>query len=242
MKTIFKYTILSITLFFIGCKKEEVTMPKVTYDSISKGKVENQTKLATIFIADLPIEITGTSVLIHPIGEFNVSDGSKNLVNNSSYSDGENFRISNYSEFEVSGLMTNVKFQQVGQDSLTSLTDKPIAIQRITFLKSIAEKTKKQLLIYVLEDMDSNKDRKIDSNDIKNLYISDVNGKNLAKLSADLHELIDWNVIDAQNRLYFRTIEDINKNGAFDKDDKLHYHYVDLLSKEMEVKEYNPVN
>jgi hypothetical protein len=35
--------------------------------------------------------------------------------------------------------------------------------------------------------------------------------------------------------------EDINKNGAFDKDDKVHYQYVDLLSKDLKVVAYNPI-
>ena len=81
----------------------------------------------------------------------------------------------------------------------------------------------------------------MDSDDIKNLYISDINGKNFTKLSAEFQELIDWNTIESQNRLYFRTIEDINKNGAFDKDDKVHHHFVDLLSKDWKVQEYNPI-
>jgi hypothetical protein len=89
--------------------------------------------------------------------------------------------------------------------------------------------------------MDSNKDGKLDSSDIKDLYISSITGANFTKLSADFQELIDWNLIESQNRLYFRTIEDSNKNGAFDSDDKVHYQFVDLTSKEMEVKEYNPI-
>jgi hypothetical protein len=90
--------------------------------------------------------------------------------------------------------------------------------------------------------MDSNGDTKLDGNDIKNLYISEINGANFTKLSVDLQELIDWNIIESQNRLYFRTIEDINKNGAFDKDDKVHYQFVDLLTKDWKVIEYTPIN
>ena len=51
---------------------------------------------------------------------------------------------------------------------------------------------------------------------------------------------MDWNIIEAQNRLYFRCIEDINKNGAFDKNDKVHYHFVNLLADEWKVEGYNP--
>ena len=77
---------------------------------------------------------------------------------------------------------------------------------------------------------------------IKNLYISNIDGNDFKKLSSDFQEFIDWNVIESQNRLYFRTIEDINKNGAFDKDDKVHYHYVDLLDAELKVIEYSVIN
>ena len=156
-------------------------------------------------------------------------------------SERESFVVSNYGGYEITGYLSNLKFQEVGSDSLKVLTDKPIMIERISYLKTIADKTKKQLLVYVLEDMDSNKDGKLDSSDIKNLYISTINGSNFTKLSAEFHELIDWSLIESQNRLYFRTIEDTNKNGAFDKDDKVHYHFVDLLTKELKVEEYQPL-
>jgi hypothetical protein len=90
-------------------------------------------------------------------------------------------------------------------------------------------------------DSDTNRDGKIDANDIKSLYISDFSGMRFQKLSGELHELIDWNLIESLNRLYFRTIEDINKNGAFDKKDKVHYHYVNLAADEWKVEDYSPI-
>jgi hypothetical protein len=239
MKHIAKYIIFSLTVIFVSCK-EETEKPKVIYENTSKPKEEIKTDTSRILVADLPILMDGTSVLLHPIGEYSVPESASKVKYSSS--EKENFVISNSSEYEITGYLSNFKFQQIGSDSLTVLTDKPVLIERATYLKSFADKSKKQLLVYVLEDMDSNKDTKLDNSDIKNLYISDINGKNFTKLSADIQELIDWNMIEAQNRLYFRTIEDINKNGAFDKDDKVHYHYVDLLSKDWKVIEYNPVN
>jgi hypothetical protein len=56
-----------------------------------------------------------------------------------------------------------------------------------------------------------------------------------------MQELIDWKLIESKNRLYFRTIEDANKNGAFDKDDIVHYNYVDLAAKEWTVTAYKPI-
>ena len=114
-------------------------------------------------------------------------------------------------------------------------------IERATYLKSLYDRTKKSKMIYVLADMDSNKDGKIDTNDIKSLYLSDSNGDDFVKVSLDLQELVDWTVIDLQNRLYFRTIEDINKNGAFDKNDRMHYYYADLMEINPSPTEYFPV-
>ena len=50
----------------------------------------------------------------------------------------------------------------------------------------------------------------------------------------------DWNLIEAKNRLYFRTTEDTNKNGDFDKDDTVFYYFVDLMHKELKLNEYKP--
>ena len=137
--------------------------------------------------------------------------------------------------------MQNLKFQEIGSDSIHSLTDKPILIQNVMYLKSVSDKAKQQVLVYSLADLDTNKDGKLDENDIKSLYISEISGKRFTKVSVDFQELIDWNVIESKNRLYFRTIEDTNKNGQFDKNDVVHYHYLDLSNKDWKVFDYNPI-
>ena len=105
--------------------------------------------------------------------------------------------------------------------------------------KEFIERNLKQLE-QRFDQIDTNKDGKINQNDIRSLYLSSASGENFTKLSENLLELIDWNIIEAQNRLYFRCIEDINKNGAFDKNDKVHYHYVNLLADEWKVEMYSP--
>ncbi len=222
---------------FTACK-EEKEKPKVSYDNTAKSKTEVP-KLDTtlVEIADLPIQITGTNYLIHPIGDIRFYDKSRSgsAGNEVSYS------ISNYNEFEITGYLRNLKFQQADSDSLKVLTDKPVLIQTATYLKTLADKTKIQMMVYTLADMDTNKDDKIDSSDIKTLYVSTIGGEGLTKLSPDFQELINWKLLESKGRLYFRTIEDTNKNGEFDKDDILHYNYVDLSAKELKVVSYNPI-
>jgi len=234
MKNIIKISLVFTLLFLVSCKNEE-EKPKVIYET-SKEKTTIKVDTTQIKVADLPIHLEGTNYLIFPVGNLK-SDGKGYK---SSY-DNEGFTVSNYGEFQITGYLQNLKFQEVGNDSIYDLTEKQVFIQTATYLKTIADKSKKQLLLYSLADMDSNKDNKIDSSDIKSIYISDISGKNLTKLSADFQELIDWKVIEVKSRLYFRTIEDTNKNGEFDKEDKIHYNYVNLLDKEWKVQEYNPL-
>ncbi len=235
MKNILKFFILSIIFLFASCK-EEVEKPKVIYENTTKGQIKVDT--TALKVADLPIHMEGTNYLIFPIGNLNSSSkGSKA----SSYSSQEGFTISNYGEYQITGYLQNLKFQEIGKDTLTTLTDKPILIQTATYLKSVSEKTKQQLLVYTLADMDTNKDNKLDTDDIKSLYISAISGHQFTKLSPDFQELIDWSLISVYNRLYFRTIEDTSKNGEFEKEDVLHYYFVNLLDKDLKALEYKPL-
>ena len=222
---------------FVSCKKEEAEKPKVTYETTSKAKPEVVSDANQIEVADLPINMEGTNYLIHPIGV--MSGNGKGIK--SSYDSEQGFTISNYGEYQITGYLKNLKFQEIGKDTIYSLTDKQILIETATYLKTFADKSKQQLLVYSLADMDTNKDGKLDGNDIKSLYISTISGQKFTKLSANFQELIDWKIIESKNLLYFRTIEDTNKNGEFDAKDSLQYQFVNLLDKEWKVISYKPI-
>ena len=222
---------------FVSCKKEEAEKPKVTYETTSKAKPEVVSDANQIEVADLPINMEGTNFLIHPIGV--MSGNGKGIK--SSYDSEQGFTVSNYGEYQITGYLKNLKFQEIGKDTIYALTDKQILIETATYLKTFADKSKQQLLVYTLADMDTNKDEKLDGDDIKSLYISTISGQKFTKLSANFQELIDWKIIESKNILYFRTIEDTNKNGEFDAKDSLQYQFVNLLDKEWKVISYKPI-
>lgn len=229
------------TALLISCK-EEKPKPKVIYENAKAVKAQPKKIDSTqIKVADLPILMEGTKYLIHPIGDIRIYDDSNRSYGSSRTNSSVSYAISNYNRFEITGYFENLKFQHVDSAELLPLTDIKLQIQTATYLNMVADNTRKQILIYTLTDADTNRDGRVDSNDIKSLYISDISGNGFKKLSEDVQELVDWNVIDAQNRIYFRTIEDINKNGAFDKNDMVHYHYVNLLMPEWVATEYKPV-
>ncbi|MGV3460576.1 MAG: hypothetical protein ACO1N9_09015 [Flavobacterium sp.] len=226
-----------ISAITISCVKEK-EKPKVIYDE-GKAAAAKKPDSTQIKVADLPILMDGTKFLIHPVGDIRVYDDSNRSYGSSRTNSSASYAISNYNRYEITGYFENLKFQHVDSTAIVPLTDKKIQIQTATFLNTMM--AKRQLLVYTLVDADTNKDGKLDANDIKSLYISEMGGGKFTKLSSDMQELIDWNIIEAQSRVYFRTIEDINKNGAFDKNDMVHYHFVNLMAEEWAAEAYQPV-
>ena len=239
MKIFARYIGLVAFVVLVACKQEKET-PKVIYEEPKTNNNSRAIDTTSIKIADLPIHMEGTKYLIHPVGDVRVYDDFSKVYG-SSKTNTVSYAISNYNRFEITGYFENLKFQHLDSTNVKALTDEKIQIQTVTYLDRIAANTKKQILVYSVVDKDTNKDNKIDQKDIKSLYISNIDGSNFTKLTEDYLEFIDWNIIETQNRLYFRCIEDINKNGAFDKNDKVHYHYVNLLDPEWKVEAYMPI-
>lgn len=234
-------TIIGIAILILTSCKEEVEKPKVTYDGTNRAKELSKADSTQIQIADLPLQMEGTEYLLHPIADLSIRErGVKSRYGSSSVND-LSFTISNYGEYEITGFLQNIKFQKVDSDSIRKLTERPVLIQTATYLKSVADKTNNQIMVYTMVDMDTNKDGKLDTSDIKALYLSDISGDRFTKMSSDFQELIDWKLIGSKNRLYFRTVEDTNKNGQFDKNDVVNYYYIDLSNREWKIIGYEPV-
>lgn len=225
-------TFFLFLLVLVGCKEEQ--KPKVKYNT-TNTTVEVKKDTSTLQVADLPVQFEGSDILIYPIGDLRVSDLKKAGIDSRSYEETTNFNVSNALENEITGYLRNVKFQKINTDSLYVLTDKNVSIERMTYLGS------KKMMVYVVADQDTNQDNIVDTNDIKSLYLSTNMGEKFTKISASFQELIDWNYVEGTSQLFFRTIEDANKNGAFDKKDKLHYFTI-TLSKDWEAKEFFPVS
>lgn len=239
MKNKYYLIILLVFIMILSCIKEKET-PKVIYEE-SKNNIEAPKKdTSEIEVVDLPIVIEGMDYLLHPVGNIRITNASSSY--GSSKIEGMSYSIANYSENQITGYLNNIFFQHKDSTALYPLTKEIIQIQHITFIKPNASlKTNKKYLLYTITDKDTNKDGKVNENDIRTLYLSDQNGKNLKKLSSDFQEFLDFNYVELQNKIYFRCIEDINKNGAFDKNDLVHYHFINLNNKDILVEEYKPI-
>lgn len=240
MKNLFQIlSVLSILIFF-SCK-EEAEKPKLSYNKADKKATEQKQDTTKILVAGLPIQFDSTDYLIYPVGNINSNSDWASKTYESRSEESTSYNVANSMDNEITGYLTNLKFQKVNSDTLVSLTDKSVLIQSVNYLPTIALKTRQQILIYLIADADTNKDGKLDTNDIKSLYLSDISGQRFTKISTDVQEVLDWKIIDSKNQLYFRAVEDTNKNGKFDKNDKIHYNFINLLEKEWKAIEFMAV-
>ena len=224
-------SLMLLMALLISCDNSD---KKIDHDAISIQKLKKDS--SEIEIADLPILMDSTDYLIHPIGH--IREYSSRY---SSESDHTYFNVSNHNSHSIRGDFSNIKFQHIDTSELKPLFDKVVKISSIHFLNNRSKNAEIDFIVYKVKDMDSNGDSKLNFLDINALYISKTDGSNLKKLTNPLDQIVDWKVIPELNRLYFKSISDTNKNGDFDKEDAIHYNYVNLDSNILKVETYHPI-
>jgi hypothetical protein len=217
--------------------------PKIDYnktiDTNSLFKLDKQ-DTSKILVSELPIKIDSTDILLFAICLVDLQERGRNSsILPDSYSSTD-IASSYFDRDNLIGTFINIVFQDE-KGNERKLTDKKIKIKSVNFLRDIYNKTKVGYLLYSLMDGDSNGDGVINNSDIEALYISRIDGSSFKKITKELHEFYDWRLIKGENRIYFRTLEDKNKDGELTNKDKFHYYYIDFSGDSYTVNEYNPL-
>ena len=243
--------IISVLLFAHSCTGSQEA-PKIDYNDAQADSLTLEKTIADTtktIIATLPLSFDSTSVLLQPSGLINIKDIKEaSILSSISYSEEKSrkkepdFYASGIYKDELSGKLSNIYFDDLTTNTQRLLTDKLLSIYRVIYLRDISKKTNKDFLLYFVNDKDTNRDSKLDSDDILSLYISTLSGTGFNKITQDNHELINTKLIPLASRYYFTTIEDIDKDGHFSKKDKYHYYYIDFSAEPYKVIEYNPTN
>lgn len=246
------FFILSFTLLFTLSCHNRANMMSLNVDYSEKNRfnlpVTEYTPKATThtMIVAPPVLFDGTQVLIQPCGLINENDeenmkeyefsGSKKEI-----SDEAGFYVEGILENTLSGRMSNLYFDDMSTNKKRLLTDNNIYIYTATYLRGIAEKTDKHYLMYSIYDTDSNKDGKIDSNDIVSMYISKLGGSDFKKITAENHEFLGGKLILPAKRCYYSTLKYKENEIEFSgKKGEYYYYYIDFSSDPYKVIEYNP--
>lgn len=255
MHKIFLLAIL-VTLF-TACNQERQTN-RVIYDETKSDTLtmnnvlEDTTK---VLVAGMPVCLDSTDVLIHPIGWVSIYkeaygnkliDGSvsidyprigKSKMAESNYS----FEVQSNNKDYLYGEMVNLIFEDVPTGTQRILTDKVMIIISAKYLKDVAKKIDKHYMLYSARDKDYNRDGKLDYEDMTAYYMSNLDGTNFTKITQDYHYFDTSELLLKNSKYYFRTLEDVNKDGIFNKKDKYHYYYIDLKKGDFTPIEYFPL-
>lgn len=254
MRKLFSFLAVS-TFLFISC--DDTRRPQVVYDETISDTltVENMLEDTTkVLVAGMPIYLDSTEVLIHPIGwvdmyveKYNsLVGGSLNIgypelgkskMKDSNYS----FAVHSNDKDYISGQMVNLIFEDVETGAKHKLTDRVMKILTVSYLRNVWRNTGKQYLLYSVIDKDYNRDGKLDGLDMTSYYMSNLDGTKFTKITEDYHYFDTDQLILKNNRYYFRTLEDVNKDGVFNKKDKYHYYYLDLAHDGLSPVEYFPL-
>ncbi|WP_077403501.1 hypothetical protein [Cellulophaga omnivescoria] len=237
MKKIITSTLI-LTLLISSCDKK-----------IFKAQTELKTNHQTIInshnkkIADLPFQIDSitTQILIHPI--ISIDEDSEKLINRSSYKNNNivNQGISQYGDV-INGNIVNLKFEALNTNNLITLTSKEIQINSITFLRDIYKETNKEILLYSVIDTDTNNDNQINYKDQSTLYISHIDGSYFKRISITKKDIIHHYKFTLDNqKLYFNTLVNTNKDNILNTQDSIYYGYIDLLSNNLNIIPYTPI-
>ena len=232
--------VIILVILFASCGQEK---PKIDYDNKidTIAAVDDPIKDTTkILVSELPIKFDSTDVLLFAIGLVDLQErGGYSKIVSGSYSKAD-ISLSYFSNDNLTGNFINVVFREKN-DNERKLTDHRIRIRTINFLRDIFRATKMGYLLYSVSDRDTNGDKELNHSDLEALYISRINGEGFGKISKELHEFYDYEMIKGENRVYFRTLEDKNKDGELNNKDKFHYYYINFTSDKYEVIEYNPL-
>jgi hypothetical protein len=231
--------VIATTVLFGSCRQEGTKIDHESVDttSVIDDRVKDTTK---ILVSELPVKFDSTDILLFTIGLVDLQErGGYSKFSSGSYSTSE-IASSHYSSDHLTGDFINIVFQDKSGNE-KKLTDKKIKIRSATFLRDTFKKTKTGYLLYSIFDRDSNGDKELNHSDLEALYISKLDGSGFKKLTKELHEFYDWSLIKGENRIYFRTLEDENKDGELNNKDKFHYYFIDFSGDNYSVAEHNPV-
>lgn len=232
--------IFAVTLIFSCSERARKINYENEIDTVATivDIVKDTTK---ILVSELPVRFDSTDVLIYAIGLVDLQErGGYGKSGADSYGS-SNINSSYFNYDNLSGRFINLVFEDINGNR-RSLTNHKITINRVVFLRNVFNQTKQPYLMYSLYDRDSNGDGKYDSRDLESLYLSNVDGTGFRKISKELHEFYDYRVFQNDNKLYFRTLEDINKDGKLNNQDKFHYYLIKFTKEGYNLSEYDPTD
>lgn len=238
-----------ISFFSTACGKKQ---PKVVHsnslESDGSSILNDTTKIQ---VANLPVSFDSTNVLLHISGFVDTDEINKSDKNKITSSVGKGINKYEQSYFYanelpnndcIRGWFSNIYFDNLSDNKQQLLTNDALFISDAYYFRKLGKNKGLHYILYSVYDKDSNKDGIVDKKDLSSKYLSKLDGSNFKKITPEGHDFVNGIFEDKSNRYYFITLEDINKDGFFNKNDKYNYYYIDFTDETYSIKTYNPLN
>jgi len=98
-------------------------------------------------------------------------------------------------------------------------------------------KTLNNKILWTISDFDYNQNGKINQGDPENLFISEINGNNLNRISPKQEDLIYHKIIPNTDKILLETRRDVNQDSIFNSEDELIWYIAEHINKEWQLEE-----
>jgi hypothetical protein len=208
-----RITILTILLLgLLACNdrpKDSFANQAIEPDTITENSKYNTINLQI----NNPTVIDSSDWVIYPLTLEELEETEKGFKS-SSYE-------RQYAYWNVAFYNTETKQTRLLSDSLKMLINS-ISSNNETIIHSGQRKEKNAGLIYYsITTKDYNQDGKLNSDDPKYLFISDLAGQDFKQISPDNFDLIHWRAIQVTNKILIQARKDTKKDKKFNSDDEI---------------------
>jgi len=211
-------------ILLVSCIKKEQKGEVIEKNLNSATVIDNEVDHNKFFV-DLPIKLDSSAYILYPVHE---STDSKSDV-----------KISYKSRSGYENYIDNLIFQHIESEKTHVLTKNKIKIISYEQLYNLKREAEKIIVYQVIDTFYDDKE----SITLTSLYIGTNDGKLFKKISKSNHHLNGWKYIPESKKVYFKTIEDIDKNNTLDNSDKHNIYSVsiedfkvkELLSNELKI-------
>jgi hypothetical protein len=217
--------LLVMVLFQKNRSDNKTGIRLVANDSMAVNDIKNQ----QILVYGDYMDLDSTDYLLIPLG-MKVVDGKedKGLRSKSSdeYSDSYTGSYSSYKYNFYSlnfGNCNNIIFYNKKNDETHLLLQKPAIISQFYFPYYDKEYTgdKYYFILLGIREDDTNLDGYINEEDAETVYLSDLSGKTMFKITPDNTQLVDWFVDMSTNNILMKVRFDTNKDRKFNYFDEI---------------------
>jgi len=216
---------LMFIIGFFSCQETEPFVESMETENLAEEQIDS-ILTAFKFEYESPIVLDSSSHILIPISTELLEKRSK-LSKNGYYSD-------DYPRY------WNILFYNQQTAEVRLLTENKTRISQIYASREKYAESDKIMtgkILYEISATDFNQDKKLNGLDPNYLYSSDLDGRNLKRVSPENEDLQYFEVLTESNHILLRTLRDENQDSFFNRDDESVWYKAQLINQNWKINE-----